>query len=103
MEGQSDFALMSNEALGEYAQHFLAQHAGISPSYDPNYDDADERWTGPDSALLDAAAQALLAGRKPSIVHSDWGSGTYRGWNNITLKAEHDALVKEINARANGA
>lgn len=91
---------MSNEELGSYALHFLDKHAGVSPSYDPDYDEPDERWTGPDSALLNAAAVMLTRNERPIIVHSDWGSGTYRGFADKALKAEHDALVSEINRRA---
>lgn len=94
-----DFSLLGDEELGAYALAFLEKHAGVRPDYDPDFDDPEERWTGPDSALLHAAATLLSQGEKPIPVRSDWGSGTYRGWNNPALKAEHDALVAAINAR----
>lgn len=85
------------ETLSDRIFDFLDRHAGISPNYDPDYDDPEERFTGPDASMLNAAAEALRDGQPIYYVHSDYGSGTYRPYGDIVAKAEHDGLVREVN------
>lgn len=79
---------------------FIDLYAKPSASYDPDFDDEDERFNGPDSAMLFNAAKALQRGEKFGNVHSTIGSGCYRDWNNPDVAARHDRLVGEINALA---
>lgn len=96
----ANYLELSDQELGNIALAFVEKHARIRPDFDPQWDDEDEKWSGPDSAMLQSAAKSLNNGDKPIIVHSDWGSGSYHGLQNRQLHQEHDAIVAAINARA---
>jgi len=90
---------MTNEELAAKVFSFLDQHAKEAADYDPKYDEPRERFNGPDSSLMFAAAILLAQGLRPMRVHSDYGSGCYRPWPDATKKIIHDELVREINQR----
>lgn len=91
---------LSPSDLAEKVSNFLTRYAKTRPDFDPAWDEEEEKWTGPDSYMMDTAADHLMRGEKPPHVHSDWKSGTYREMSNKEAQAEHDALVAEINRRA---
>lgn len=106
-----DHADMSDDALTEGVSdidlatridNFLATYAKLSANYDPEYDEADERWNGPDSAMLDIASKAIKAGQTPPPVHSDIGSGCYKDYQNPSVQQEHQEIVTAVNELANG-
>lgn len=76
---------------------FIEKHANISPSYDPDFDDPEDRFTGPDASLLNQAAIALETGQEYNFVHSDWGSGCYSPYGDDKARAWHDDLKQRIN------
>jgi hypothetical protein len=84
-------------SLSARIHRFLDRHAKIAADYDPEIDAPGERFNGPDSALLHAAAVALEHGQQPPPVRSSWTSGCYRG--DASARAEHDALVILIDQR----
>lgn len=63
--------------LAAEIKEFIEKHANISPSYDPEHDDPEDRFIEPDASLMNHAALALEEDREFSFVHSDWGSGCY--------------------------
>ncbi|WP_315922819.1 hypothetical protein [Mesorhizobium sp. SP-1A] len=90
---------MSDERteLAKEIRAFIDNHAKLSPSFDPQFDDPEDRFTGPDSALLSAAADALEADADYNYVHSDWGSGCYKPYADAKAQAWHDDLVRRAN------
>lgn len=85
-------------ALIAEIRDFLAKHAGISPNYDPTYDLPEERFTGPDASILEAAANVLEAGKDITFpIFSEWGSGTYRPYSDTAARQRHDAIVAKLN------
>jgi hypothetical protein len=87
-------------ALADRIDAFVAAHAKTAPGYDPKRDEPEERFTGPDSALLAAAAHALRAGAGVRSVWSGWESGCYGPYSDKAARAEHDALVALVARRA---
>lgn len=78
---------------------FISKHAGIKPDYDPEFDDPEDRFTGPDASMLEAAAAYIEKERDIDFyVHSDWGSGTYHPYGDKVAKDWHDDLVSRANA-----
>lgn len=88
----------AKQALGERIMGFLDRHARTSPDYDPQFDQPDERYTGPDAVMLHTAATALLAGDTPPAVRSDWGSGCFQPYADTAARQFHDELVGEIRS-----
>lgn len=88
----------SHDNLVERIKNFLSNHAKIAADYDPDYDEPEARFNGPDSALLHTAMEAIKHGQKPPRLGSTWGSGCYRG--DQSAKQEHDALVALVNELA---
>jgi hypothetical protein len=86
--------------LADRIDAFVAAHAKTAPGYDPKADAPEERFTGPDSALLASAAEALRAGLPVRSVWSSWSSGCYGPYGDRAARAEHDALVALVGARA---
>lgn len=76
---------------------FIEKHANISPGYDPEYDEPEERFTGPDTMMLNLAAISLEKDENYPFVHSDWGSGCYHPYADTEARAWHDDLVKRVN------
>jgi hypothetical protein len=77
---------------------FIQKHAGISPNYDPKFDQPEDRFTGPDPSMLEGAAALLEAGKDiPFYVHSEWGSGCYKPYNDPEARTWHDDLVRKVN------
>lgn len=75
---------------------FIEKYAAISPNYDPEYDNEEDRFTGPDPGQLSMASKLLKIGRKPDRVWSEWNSGCYKPYNDKTGKQLHDSLIKRI-------
>lgn len=94
--------------LADRIDAFLARYARIRASYVPGEDDPEERFNGPDTAMLASASGHIRAGRRPHTVHSDWSmSGCYRIPTDPEearqAADEHTTLVAEINALAREA
>lgn len=91
---------LTNKSLAEKIFEFLDAHAKIAGDYDPEWDESEARFNGPDSSMLFSAANLLAKGQTPIEVHSSWSSGCYKGWQDKNLEKEHDTLVHEVNLRA---
>lgn len=89
----------NNLDLVSEIRNFLESHANISPNYDPDYDDPEDRFTGPDPSELSYAADILERGEKlESVPRSDWGSGCYGDYTDKQAKAWHDEIMKKIKS-----
>ena len=75
---------------------FLSLYAKDSASYDPEFDDEEDRFNGPDSSMMFIAAKLLSQGRKPCVVLSDWGSGCYKMNDSEGVKI-HASLLERLN------
>ena len=101
-EGDDSAIIDYDDNIAARIDNFLSTYAKLSANYDPEYDDADERWNGPDSAMLDMASKAIKAGQTPQRVHSDIGSGCYKDYNDPIVQQEHDTIVAAVNDLARG-
>lgn len=95
------------DTLADRIDAFIARYARIRRSYVPDEDEPDERFNGPDTAMLASAATPIRNGQRPHLVHSNWAmSGCYQIPDDAVEARragdEHDALVSEINALARG-
>ena len=82
--------------LSNEIKSFVEKYAAINPNFDPEYDDDEDTYTGPDvGELLDAAMQ-LKRGVKPTRIHSDWGSGCYKPYTSKDGKMQHNSILKRI-------
>lgn len=88
--------------LHEEIAEFLKKHAKIAASYDPEFDDEEDRFNGPDSSMLNCAAELMAQGKAPCLVHSEWGSGCYEPYYDGEARAWHDRLVDAVNRQAKG-
>jgi len=52
-------------------------------------------WNGPDSDMMDCAAEMLRNGVKPNP-WSEWSSGCYHPYNDQMGRREHDDIVSAI-------
>lgn len=79
---------------------FLEKYSKIGADYDPQYDEPEERFNGPDSSMFHSAALLMADGKKPIIVHSDWHSGCYK--TNLDTEGEriHKELLQTVNKLA---
>lgn len=91
---ESDFD--SRQNLANRIESFLNSHAVVAASYDPEYDDPEERWSSPDAAMMMVAAQNIRNGDPIIKVHSTWGSGGYKPYGDVEARKEHDMLLAEI-------
>lgn len=82
--------------LAKEIKAFVEKYAKIRADFDPEWDEEEDRFNGPDSAMMAAAAEQLENGEKPLRVHSDWHSGCYK--TNLDDKgfAMHQSLVERI-------
>ena len=104
-EGPAPSEAAMTATLADRIDGFLEKHARIRRSYVPGEDDPEERFNGPDTAMLASAAALIRRGERPHPVHSDWlSSGCYRVPADPeaarAAQAEHDALNAEINRLA---
>lgn len=77
---------------------FIAKYAAVSPNFDKEFDDPEDRFTGPDPSILLAAAEILERGEKPSFhVHSEWGSGCYKPYLDQAGRDVHDEIISKLN------
>lgn len=83
-------------ALAIKIDEFLKTHAKTAASYDPDVDDPSERFNGPDSAMLYAAAERLKADAPFQMPFSSWGSGCYQPVHDKDAKARHDEIMSEL-------
>lgn len=83
--------------LGKRIIFFIEKYAGISPNYDKAVDQYEDRFTGPDSALLWYTGNLIKDGILPdTIPFSSWGSGCYKPYSSKEGRDEHDFLLAEI-------
>lgn len=70
----------TSKELAEKIFAFLKRCALERADFDPEWDDEEDRYASPDASMMKAAAESLLAGKKPDRVLSGWSmSGAYRG------------------------
>lgn len=88
---------MEHKELSQAILAFLDKYAKIAADFDPEYNDEDEKFNGPDSSMFYAAAKLLEMGRNPCTVWSGWGSGCYK--TNLDDKGFeiHQRLLKSVN------
>lgn len=82
--------------LSKEIKAFIAKYAKIKADFDPEWDDEDERFNGPDSAMMAVAAEQLANGQKPIRVHSGWSSGCYEMYLDSEGFKIHENLVDRI-------
>jgi hypothetical protein len=82
---------------------FVDKYAGISPNWDPEFDDEDEKYTSPDASEMIKCAHMLKSGTIPDYCHSEWGSGGYKPYTSTEGRQEHDSLIQRIKERKNEA
>lgn len=85
------------QSLDSEIRAFLEKHANISPNFDPEYDDYEDRFTGPDPSELEWAAN-MIAQQEPitNWPHSSWTSGCYSPYEDKTAEAWHDSIMEKI-------
>ncbi len=88
--------------LAKRIRRFVDKYAGVRPDYDPDYDDFDEMYTGPDPYELLSVAEAIEAGREYRYPHSNWGSGCYKPYTSKKGELEHDDIMSEIKKYRTG-
>jgi len=77
--------------------NFLDTHAKLSANYDPEYDDEDDMYNGPDPSMIKATIYYISNNlRIPFSVNSSWGSGCYEPYNSKTAKSLHDEILDDI-------
>lgn len=76
---------------------FIDKYAGISPNYDPEYDDLDEKYTSPDAYEMLRCSITLKDNKIPHYCHSQWSSGGYKPYTSIEGRLEHDDIMKELS------
>jgi hypothetical protein len=82
--------------LAQKIHDFLEKHAKIAAAFDPEYDDPSERFNGPDSSMLYAAAERLKADAPFQMPFSFWGSGCYQPVHDQEARAKHDQILTEL-------
>lgn len=86
-------------ALSAKIFSFLEKYAKTAADFDPAYDDASERFNGPDSSMLYSAAIMIENDTELSrlFVHSDWHSGCYK--TNLDSDGEqiHSSILDAIS------
>lgn len=87
--------------LASRIRKFIDEYAGISPNWDPEDPEDDSKYTSPDASMLVMAADVLEKGEIPLRCWSEWGNGGYNPYSSKEGKAEHDIIMKELNALIN--
>ena len=82
--------------LAKRIYSFLDEYAGISPNYDPEYDDENDKYTSPDASTLKYCADTLRENKIPVHCFSEWGSGGYHPYTSKKGRYEHDYIITEI-------
>jgi hypothetical protein len=95
-----DPAAMSAEELASAIRAFVETHAKTRADYDPEWDEPEERFNGPDPSCMMAAAEALERGETPGPVFSQWGSGCWAPMGDKAARTLHDALVSAVGRLA---
>lgn len=83
--------------LAKEITDFLERHSIPSADYDPDFDNFEDRFNGPDSAMLYNAAEALKADVEFTRPLSSYGSGCYRPWPSKEVEAWHDRLLSQLS------
>jgi hypothetical protein len=83
--------------LAEKIDEFLKAHAKTAAAYNPDVDDPSERFNGPDSAMLYAAARRLKADAPFQMPFSSWGSGCYQPVHDKDARIKHDEIMAELS------
>lgn len=90
--------VQTGEALASEIRMFLDLHAKIAANYDPDYDDPEERFNGPDSVMMEMAAISLEKTNSLNFhVNSSWNSGCYKGDNQA--ESWHNELISKLTSR----
>jgi len=90
---------MDHTVLAGRILAFLDRYAGLDANHDPAFDSPEDRFSSPDASMLNAAALLLARGEVPGFrVHSSFGSGGYRPWNDEEGQREHDEIVATVNS-----
>lgn len=82
--------------LSKEIQAFIAKYAKIKADFDPEFDDEEDRFNGPDSTEMDIAAKQLANGQIPRRVRSDWYQGCYDTRVDSEGFKTHEDLVARI-------
>lgn len=82
--------------LAKKIHDFLEAHAKTAAAFNPEHDDPSERFNGPDSSMLYAAAERLKADAPFPMPFSTWGSGCYKPVHDKEAKAKHDEILAEL-------
>lgn len=88
--------------LAERIYGFLNKYASVNPNWDPHDEYDEAKYTSPDAHQLEACADLLSQGEKPTRCWSEWGSGGYHPYSSSEGREEHDQLLKEIHTIING-
>ncbi len=83
-------------ALADEITRFLDKHAVIAANYDPDFDDPEERFAGPDSGMMFIAAEGLRRDIEFPMPFSEFGSGCYDPINDKTVEAWHSEIKSKI-------
>jgi hypothetical protein len=86
-----------SDELSERIRAFLEKYAQIRPDYDPEFDDPEDRWTGPDSSLLEYVADSLAAGNVPGGVIVSWESGCFAPYSSEEGRKELDEILAAVS------
>lgn len=87
------------QALAKNIFDFLETYAKIKADYDPEFEDPEDRFNGPDPSEMECAAKLLEKGETPNIPNSSWRSGCYKlDLPSYEIKGEdiHNHLKEEI-------
>lgn len=89
--------MSDREELSARIRSFLDQYAQVRPDYDEEFDDPEDRWTGPDSSLLELAADTLASGDVPDGIIVSWNSGCFAPYVSREGRAELDSILSAIS------
>jgi hypothetical protein len=79
-----------NKAIVKRIREFLKKYAALTP---------DGEYNGPDSNMLEFAADQLEVNGPISRLWSDWGSGCYKPYSSKEGRLEHDEIVNLIYSK----
>jgi hypothetical protein len=83
-------------ALADEITRFLDKHALIAANYDPEYDEPGDRFNGPDSGMMFAAAEGLRMDVEFPMPHSSFHSGCYTPDNDKSVEAWHAEIKTKL-------
>lgn len=89
--------MSESEVLSSKIRAFLEKFGSIRPDYDPEFDDPEDRWTGPDSSLLECAADTLDAGGVPDNMIISWESGCFSPYTSKEGQEFLSSILEELS------